>query len=59
MTTSPNGRLILGPWDEYGMEEEILGWGFRISGYCEKSFPDKPYRFRRFIWIDGPQRDCV
>ena len=54
----PNGRVILGPWDEYGMEDEIGDWGFEISGYCEKSFPNKPYRFRRFVWIDGPDREC-
>jgi hypothetical protein len=53
----PDGRVILGPWDEYGMEDAIREWGFQISGYCEKSFPNKPYRFRRFVWIDGPNRE--
>ena len=50
----PGGRLILGPWNDGGLEEEIAGIGFAPTGHCEKSFAGKPYAAKRLVWIDKP-----
>ena len=49
---SDGGRLLLGPWNGHGLEARIEEMGFRISGYCEKSFPSVEYGFKRVVWID-------
>jgi SAM-dependent methyltransferase len=49
---APGGKLILGPWNDLGLEPEIAGIGFRPTGYCEKSIALKPYRCKRLVWID-------
>ncbi len=46
------GRLILGPWNGHGQEARVEEMGFRISGYCEKSFPGTDYAIKRVVWID-------
>jgi hypothetical protein len=48
----PGGKLILGPWNNKGLEEEIAEIGFHPTGYCEKSFTGKPYKVKRLVWID-------
>ncbi len=49
---APGGKLILGPWNDHGLEEEIAEIGFCPTGYCEKSFVGKSYKLKRVVWID-------
>jgi len=48
----PGGRLILGPWSDQAMEEEISQIGYTLSGYCEKTVPGSTDEIKRIVWID-------
>ncbi|MBD3919845.1 class I SAM-dependent methyltransferase [Paenibacillus sp. PR3] len=53
---APNGRLILGPYSEERqfkeLEMKLTEWGYRPSGYFEKSHPKHPQLARRLLWFD-------
>jgi len=51
---APGGKLILGPWNDNGLEEEMERIGFRPTGYCEKTFTGRSYRRKRLVWIEKP-----
>jgi SAM-dependent methyltransferase len=52
----PGGRLILGPATERGnvwdIEKKTRSWGYKISGYCEKSHHTHPDLCKRLLWFD-------
>lgn len=50
--TKPGGRLIIGPSNESDLDDLVRQWGFTPDGYCEKSFTNRPYRYRRVLWFD-------
>ena len=53
---SSNGRLILGPFTENGMDKglinEIEEWGIKPSGFCFKSHQDHKQLCRKLYWFD-------
>jgi hypothetical protein len=49
---APEGRLILGPWNDRGLEEAVSSLGFHPTGYCEKTLAGEPRRVKRIVWID-------
>jgi hypothetical protein len=48
----PEGRLILGPWNNPEIEDELARNGYPVTGYCEKYGTDRPGELRRVVWID-------
>ncbi len=46
------GRLILGPWSDRTLEDEIAELGFRPTGYCEKTVAGDPSKKKRIVWVD-------
>jgi hypothetical protein len=46
---APGGRLILGPWNDRGLEEAVSSLGFHPTGYCEKTLAGEPRRVKRIL----------
>lgn len=55
---APGGRLILGPIAEeraaHDLEDQLRGWGYVPSGYCEKSHRTYAELTNRLFWFDKP-----
>ncbi|MBM3212794.1 hypothetical protein FJZ33_11280 [Candidatus Poribacteria bacterium] len=54
--TARNGRLILGIYseerDSRELENKIQIWGYKPTGYCEKSKIDNEIISYKLLWID-------
>jgi hypothetical protein len=51
-----SGRLIIGIYNEVRnsreLEEKVRGWGYQLTGYCEKSKPGNEIVSYKMLWID-------
>jgi len=54
--TAEDGRLIFGLYseerDSRELENQVRSWGYRPTGYCEKSKPDNGIVSYKLLWID-------
>jgi 2-polyprenyl-3-methyl-5-hydroxy-6-metoxy-1,4-benzoquinol methylase len=57
---APEGRLIFGPWtaerEKRDVEAHLSEWGYRASGYVEKSHRRHEPLCKRMVWFDKPER---
>ena len=53
---APGGRLVIGKFNEEAerrsLEDEVVGWGFRIAGRAERPHRAEPRLVYRVFWID-------
>ena len=48
----PGGRLVLGPWSDRLVEEEIARLGYVANGYCEKTVAGAESKVKRITWVN-------
>jgi len=54
---APDGRLVIGKFSEEverrSLEDEVVSWGYWISGRAERPHRTEPRLAYRVFWIDG------